>query len=247
VSWRSWLLGLLAFLVALVAVLPARWIGGLVPSAVQCQQWRGTLWRGRCRQLTVSAPQMQAVTLETVGWTLHPLPLLRGRLSAEVTLTDARGDAAGHLEFTHKGLLVLRGVSARVLVDPALPTAMPAGWRGRVELGDLEVDWQSNQLRHLQGELRFLDLRDEQGRLLGNFNLSFPPSTAPPFAGQLSDAGGPFDVRAVLTLSADRHWNVQGTVAARSDADPGLTRFLELLGAPDSDGRYPLAMEGSFQ
>jgi hypothetical protein len=246
VSRRALLLGLLAFLLALVIVLPARWVGAMLPSVVQCRGWSGSLWRGSCGQLTVNAPGVKPVTLETVGWTLHPLPLMRLRLAADVVMTDARGDATGRVELTRKGLLVLRNVSARALFGRDLPIAMPAGWSGRVEVSQLEVDWQANRLEHLQGDLRFLDLRDEQGRELGNYQVKFPPAIAPPFKGELSDAGGPFELHGVLELTRDRHWSVQGTVRSRPGADAAFSRNLEILGAADSAGRYPVSIEGSF-
>ncbi len=244
---RALVLGLLAFLLALLAVLPARWVAGMLPAVVQCADTRGTVWRGRCHALTVSAPGMRPVTLETVGWTLHPLPLLRATLSTELVLTDARGDASGHVELRRKGLIVVRNVSARALFDRNTPSAMPSGWSGRVEVAQLELDWQANQLRHLQGQLRFFGLRDEQDRELGDYQLSFPPSAAPPFTGQLSDLGGPFELAGVLTLTMDRRWSLSGSVGARPGADPGMTSYLQVLGAPDSGGHYPLSAEGSFR
>jgi len=247
VKWRVALLGLAAFLVALVAVFPARWIGGLLPSTVQCAAWRGTLWRGRCRQLTVSVPGQPPVTVETAGWTLHPLPLLRARLSAELVLTDARGDVSGHVELSPRGQLLMRDVSARARLDPNLPTAMPAGWSARVEIGDLGVEWQDNELRDLQGELRFFDLRDEQGHLLGNYHVKFPATAAPPFKGQLTDDGGPFELQAAIELTADRRWSLHGKVRPRADADQALVQYLQILGGADSAGQYPLGAEGSFK
>ena len=246
-SRRALLLGLLAFVVALVVVLPARWIGGMLPPDVRCGDWRGTLWRGRCRQLTIEAPDMQAVTLGSAEWTLHPLPLLSARLAAEVVLTDTRGDATGHVELTRKGLLVLRDVSARALFSPDVPSGLPPGWSGRVEVDQLELELQQEQLLHLQGELRFFDLRDDRRRELGNYMVSFPPAEAPPFRGELSDTGGPFELRGALELTDDRRWTVEGTLRPRPGADPALTSYLAFLGAADSSGRYPLSIEGSFR
>ncbi len=245
-NWRVLLLGVLAFVVALLAVLPARWVGGALPSSVHCEQWRGTLWRGRCRQLAVVVPGQPSLKIESAGWHLHPLPLLRTRLSAEVVLTDARGDASGHLEFSRDGRLTLRGVSARLLFDPKLPGPMPQGWSGRVEIHDLQLDWNVDQLRHLQGQFRFFDLRDAQGRELGGYSLDFPPSTAPPFKGQLVDEAGPLELHGTLVLTPDRSWTLQGTVAARPGADPALQGMLGVLGQPAADGRYPLSATGRF-
>jgi len=246
-NWRAALLGLLAFALALVAVMPAGWIGGFLPPIIQCAKWQGTIWRGSCRALTISAPGVPPLTLETSRWKLHPLALLRGRLSADAELTDARGDASGQVQFTFGGRLILRQVSARIIFDPALPTAMPAGWTGRAEASDAELDWQSNELHHLQGELRIFDLRDDQSRELGSYSLVFPPSTQPPFSGQLADTGGPFEASGTLELSMDRRWSLRASVRARPDADPGLTRYLGMLGGPDASGRYPLMLEGSFR
>jgi hypothetical protein len=246
VSRRALLLGLLAFVLALLTVLPARWVGGSLPSSVRCEQWRGTVWRGRCRQLAVAVPGQPALKIESAAWTLHPLPLLHARLAAEVVLTDARGDAAGHVEFSRDGRLVLQDLSARVLFDPQLPSAMPQGWRGRVEIQHLDLDWRPNELRRLQGQFHFLDLRDDQERELGDYRLDFPPATAPPFTGQLADEGGPLELRGTLQLTADQTWTLDGTVAARASADPGIQSMLQVLGPADGSGRYPLSATGHF-
>jgi general secretion pathway protein N len=247
VSWRTVLLGLLAFVVALIVALPARWVGGMLPTAVRCGEWRGTAWNGRCRQLTVAVPDKPAFTIETAGWKVHPLPLLRATVSAEVVMTDSRGDVAGHVDLSRDGSIAVRNMSARVLFDPQLPIAMPAGWRGRIEVERFELDLQHNELRHLQGQFNFFDLRDEDGRELGDYHVVFPPATTPPFTGQLSDAGGPLELRGTLRLSADRQWEVSGTVAARAGADTALADDLAILGAPDGKGRYPLSATGSFR
>jgi hypothetical protein len=174
------------------------------------------------------------------------LPLLRARLSVEVVLTDARGDVSGHLELSRKGELVMRDVSARALLDPKLPTAMPAGWSARIEIGGLGFAWLGNELRDLQGDLRFFDLRDDQGHLLGNYHVNFPATEAPPFTGQLIDDGGPFELQAAIELNAGRGWKLQGKVRPRPDADPALLQYLDVLGGPDSAGFYPLGAEGRF-
>ncbi len=246
-SWRVLLLGLVAFLVALLVVLPARWVGGLLPPGVQCAEWRGTLWRGSCGQLAVAVPGHPPVRIESTSWKLHPLSLLRGRLSADIALTDARGDATGQVEMTRSGQLVLHETAARIQLDPQFSGGLPAGWRGRVEMQQVELDWQANQVHRLGGEFRFIDLRDENGREMGSYQLGFPASSTPPFNGQLSDQGGPLDVQASVGLGADRSWSLNGTVAVRQGGDTSFRRYLEVLGAPDAAGRYPLSASGTFK
>jgi hypothetical protein len=241
------LLGLAAFLLALLVVLPARWVGGMLPPAVQCAEWGGTLWRGSCAKLAVAVPGHPPVRIEATSWKLHPVSLLRGRLAAEVALTDARGDAAGQVEMTRSGQLVLHGATARIQLDPQFSGGLPSGWRGRVEMQQVELDWRANQVHRLGGEFRFNDLRDENGREMGNYQLVFPDSSTAPFSGQLHDQGGPLQVQAAVGLGADRSWSINGTVAERQGSNAGFRRYLEVLGSPDAAGRYPLSATGTFK
>ena len=246
-NWRLLLLGLLAFLAALLVVLPARWVGGLLPPGVQCAQWGGTLWRGSCAQLAVAVPGHPPVRIESTSWKLHPLSLLRGRLSADISLEDARGDATGQVQVTRSGQLVLHETSARIQLDPQFSGGLPSGWRGRVEMQQVELDWQANRVKRLGGEFRFSELRDENGRDIGSYQLAFPASSTPPYTGQLSDQGGPLDVQASVGLGEDRSWSLNGTVAMRQGGDASFRRYLEVLGSPDAAGRYPLTASGTFK
>jgi hypothetical protein len=111
----------------------------------------------------------------------------------------------------------------------------------------VELDWQANQVHRLGGEFRFNDLRDENGREMGNYQLVFPDSSTAPFSGQLRDQGGPLEVQATVGLGADRSWSLNGTVAERQGSNAGFRRYLEVLGSPDAAGRYPLSATGTFK
>jgi hypothetical protein len=95
--------------------------------------------------------------------------------------------------------------------------------------------------------MQFFDLRDERGRAMGNYHVSFPPSIAPPYTGRLADLGGPLEIAGTLQLSADRRWSLEGTVRPRAEADAAITRYLQFLGAADAAGRYPLSLTGTFE
>lgn len=77
-----WLLygsiGLLLYLVFLIATVPAHVITGWLPlpKTVALQQPSGTLWQGQARHL-----QLDSVTLDTVEWQLSPWSLLTGTVS----------------------------------------------------------------------------------------------------------------------------------------------------------------------
>lgn len=242
---RVILLGVCAFLLALVVVLPARWVGGLLPSGVQCANWRGSIWRGQCLTLTI-AQQPQPAIIDTLQWRVRPASLLRLTLAADVALTWAQGDAKGELELRRGGLLTLRDVSARALLDRELLGALPRGWRGRLEASGVQLGMQDRSVRLLAGELLLQDFTDGSGVALGSYRLTFPAATQPPFPGQLQDTGGPFEVQAKVSIAADRSWELDGTVAARSAEAHIFDRQLELLGPADASGRRRLAAAGSF-
>jgi hypothetical protein len=242
---RIVLLGVCAFLLALIAVLPARWAAGLLPPDVQCANWRGSIWRGQCLTLTI-AQQPRPAIIDTLQWKVRPASLLRLTLAAEVTLTWAKGDANGELELRRGGLLTLRDVSARALLDRELLGALPRGWRGRLDASGVQLGLQDRTVRLLAGEMLLQDLTDASGVALGSYRLAFPASAQAPFPGQLQDMGGPFEVQASIRIAADRSWELDGTVAARSAEAHMFDRQLELLGPADAAGRRHLSAAGSF-
>ncbi len=114
-------------------------------------------------------------------------------------------------------------------MDQQLSIGLPRGWRGRMEVEGLDLQLRGEQLQRLQGELRFLDLVDEQGHDMGNYRVVFPAASAAPFNGQLNDTGGPLEIRATLGMGADRSWTLNGTVAVRTGDGAMFKRYLEAL------------------
>jgi hypothetical protein len=50
-----------------------------------------------------------------------------------------------------------------------------------------------------------------------------------------------------VTIHGDRRWQLEGLITPRLDASQELRSRLEILGAPDSSGRYRLSSEGTFK
>ncbi|MET0281469.1 MAG: type II secretion system protein N [Steroidobacteraceae bacterium] len=242
---RIVLLGVAAFLLAMLVLLPARWANGLLPAGVTCTSWRGSIWRGQCLGLTI-AQQPRPAIIDTLQWTLRPAALLRLRVNADVALTWSQGDVTGKLELRRGGHILLHDVSARALLDRELMGALPRGWRGRLEAAQVELAMQHRSLQMLSGEVTVNDLADSAGTALGSYRLTFPVATQAPFTGHLQDAGGPFEVIAQLSVAQDRSWQLDGTVAARSAEAHAFDSQLEILGPADASGRRRLSAAGSF-
>jgi hypothetical protein len=240
-------LGLAAFLLAMVVVLPMRWIAGALPAQLHCNAWSGSVWHGQCSGLTILQPGQEPLPIELLQWKLHPLALFRLSLRADFSVRTAQGTGSGTAELGRNGRIGLENVSAVATFDRRLATMLAPGWTGQLTAEKLAVRVQGNQLQALSGDLTLRDFNDGRGGALGNYALRFAPVSAPPFVGVLKDIGGPFEVGASLTIQSNRQWRLDGKLAARSGAPASLMKSMEILGAPDAAGRYPLVVEGSFK
>jgi hypothetical protein len=239
-------LGLAAFLVAVLVMLPANWLASLLPAQVQCASLTGSIWRGQCSGLTVQQ-EGAPLAIQTLQWKLHPLSLLRLAVKADFTVRTGQGTGSGLAEVGRNGLLAVEHLQATAVFDRRLATMLAEGWNGQLEAKDLTVRMQGNTLLALSGEIELRDFKDAQGAPFGSYRLVFPATEAPPFTGTITDSGGPLAVAARLTISADRRWQLDGVITPRSDASQQLRSRLEFLAAPDANGGHRLQSEGTFK
>lgn len=244
---KAWLLGLAAFLLALIIVLPAAWVGAALPSAVQCGAWSGSVWRGQCRDLALHDGQQVVMRLSTLQWRLKPAALLRLRLAAQFHSVWPQGQTSGDMAVAAGGGIQVRQMSGHSELDRRFFGAMPAGWHGRVQIRDFDLDWRDGIIGRLGGELIVSDLVDGNGTALGGYRLAFPGSEVPPFTGELADTGGPLEVAAQLELTADQSWTLEGRMRTRDAGNDSLNRTLDMLSFADASGWRRLSAAGQFR
>ena len=242
---RFILLGLAAFVAALLVVLPASWFSGALPPQLGCGNLTGSIWRGQCSGLSVAQANGQPLRLDTLDWQLHPLALLRGRLQADVSIAGADVVARGNLTVQSGGRLTLEALSGRIGLDHARLAALPSGWSASAEARELSLRFAEGRIQQLGGALLAHQLRDARGTAFGDFRLEFPPTQSPPFRGTLADAGGPMQLKAQLELNADQSWQMQGTIMLRPGAPPGLGGALDQLAPADINGLRNFRLEGA--
>src|ERR1700689_344307 len=76
---RVALIGVLAVLAVVIAVLPASLANKFLPPAVRAEDFSGTLWHGSAGRITVAGRDAGALE-----WHLHPLALFKLRLNADL-------------------------------------------------------------------------------------------------------------------------------------------------------------------
>jgi hypothetical protein len=86
------------------------------------------------------------------------------------------------------------------------------------------------------------------GMTFGDYRLTFPSAqanTEP--VGAIVDLGnGPLTVAAQVKLTPEPGYEINGRVAAKAGAPPGLARQIEFLGSKDGQGMRPFSFAGTY-
>jgi hypothetical protein len=250
----KWLVGIVLavlFAVVVAARWPAGWALQRLPAPLNCLSGAGTLWDGACDELRIGG---QAVG--QLSWQLKFLPLLTGRVNAQVSLRSATSDLSGQIERRTDGKMQLSDVNGSLSLPGPLAALgidgpqLPAGLSGRLTARQLNARLSAaGRIEFLRGELLADQLRQSaEPRDLGSWTVSFDGelnADGEP-VGQLQDRGGPFNMRATLRLTAAPGFVLQGALALRGDVSPQVLDSLRFLGRPDAAGRRPITIEGSF-
>ena len=249
--WRKWLLLLAAaFVVTLLCRLPLAWALAVLPTGVHCEQATGTVWQGHCAVLQLNSPAAANSPLSgaTLSWRWLPWRLLRLRLAAEVQLQVAGNSIEALLQRSWGGWELL-DCNAQGPLDHRLLPMAPVGWSGQWQLSQGRLRWQSGRLTALDGTLLASDLRSAPPQSLpyGSYRLQMP-RVAPgaPLRGELVDLAGPLGVAAVLQISPELAWQLDGTVITRPTAPETLALQLQMLGSADSQGRRSFSVAGQL-
>ena len=241
-----WILaGLLAYLVMLIAWLPAAQVVGRIPASnsLIISGVSGTLWQG-----TADYVEFEGVGVESVQWQLSVLPLLFGKASLDITAGNSRDSE----QVSIKGPLSMGLFSKRVqaesltvyapadLVMDYVPMPFPLTADGRIRLNLDTFDFDQN-CQELQGKGQWLNAT------IANLN---PPLSLGDFNAALSCRDGQFvmdiqepnslELSAEVVVAADMQYTINGRFRP-SDQLPQVVRDgMRLIGSPDAQGYITL-------
>jgi general secretion pathway protein N len=242
---RALLLAVAGFLLALIATLPLRWLTPALPSTIECATPTGTAWSGQCVALRVGAN-----ALGTTTWSLRPLELLRGRIGADLSVSQPGLTIRATVAASLAGTLSARDVVGDIQLGYAFIERLAPNLRGRVTLSLGEVVAREGWVKALRGEVQVADLQQTypQAFPLGSYRIQFAaaPDSSGRLVGQLQDTGGPLDVRGTLTLLTEPGYELTGSVATRPEAPASLAEQIRFLGSPDADGRRQFSQAETF-
>jgi general secretion pathway protein N len=242
------LLGLLAIAAFVLATLPA----GIVISRLQAHgvtadAVSGTIWSGHAQGLVARGAQ-----LGDLQWSLRPASLLRGRLAGHARLMGTEHRLEADFARAWSGRLTVEAANAEFSLASLAALGVPVGrnWRGRlvadVSRLELDGDWPVAATGTI--DLHELASPPPRTALLGDYRLTFPApaAAADELKATVTQTEGPLLLDGVITLSRDRSFLLEGTVAPRGAPSPDLARLLQALGPPDARGRRPFSVSGTY-
>jgi hypothetical protein len=251
---RVALIGVLAVLAVVVAVLPASLANKFLPPVVRGEDFSGTLWHGSAGHITVAGRDAGALE-----WHLHPLALLKLQLDADLHWVKGSFVVDGATKLSRSDFQASDVRGGGPIAD--LSTfGLASGWRGVAEIRIPHIAaglaGPSPLLRSAAGEIDVSDLSSPQiagGSDIGNYALTFDDASLSPNGdtrAALVDRGGPLSLDASITLSPQsRTGMLSGTVKERADAPPALRKELDnvaQLRPRDTQGRIPIDLEFTF-
>lgn len=228
-------LGVLAYLVFLVASLPASLVAQRVAretvQAVQLEGARGTAWKGEARL------RVEGTSLGLLQWRWQPASLAAGRLGFALHVNEPHLEAAGELA---RGIAAweLRGTargSAEAL-GAAIPQVAPWRPQGSVDLDVPALSWTPSSLA---GEAR-LEWREAgvgiaEVRPLGHYRAELRGDGAAARV-TLATLQGPLQLAASGSLTPQGRLSLRGEARAEGPQAAALQPLLDLIGPRNPDG-----------
>ena len=241
--WPLVALGVALYLVFALVTLPARVVASWLPDGVVLAGAQGTVWNGHASVLMVGNTQ-----IGSVDWDLHVLPLFTLQAKADLKITRPEGFVQSVVATRGGSSVSLTELTGSLPLRSLPPSAMPGGWTGTMNLKFASLTLENGWPTSADGALEIIDLVGPARKpaKLGSYKIIFPPEQAgDSLLGALSDLGGPLEIAGNVRLNPDRSYLVEGSVAARPEADKSLADSLQILGPPDAQGRRPFSLSGT--
>ncbi|MFQ5994206.1 MAG: type II secretion system protein N [Acidiferrobacterales bacterium] len=248
---RRWLgyvtLGVCAYLLFLIATIPASWVAwGLViasQGAVVISQGTGTFWHGT-GHLVVQPADTRGHNLGRAEWRINPLWLFVARLQAQVSATGPASELAAAVAITPRAIVLeqARASASAKLASKLYPPATLLAPEGRLRL---LTDKLLLRQDGLQGDAQLFWEQAASGvsevKPLGDYRVDLKGAGATASV-KLSTLRGP------LELVGQGRWQTTGSGAfqlsgfARAKARRDeLQPLLALIGR-EQNGRYPFRL-----
>lgn len=245
--WRLWLLGIAAYLIFLLAGLPAAYLTSWISthvSGLQLAGVSGSLFAGEAEDARYGRTDLGQVQWDFDWWA--PFTGTLGyRFHAHGDDHDLQGRVDDGL-----GGLHLHDLKGRMLVA-TLDTWLPLptnSLSGSVVLDLKQLRAKGGKLQSAEGRVELDDalMHWPTSYTLGSFRMDLTPAAAGGVDAAIADVASPLKLQASVTLAPEGQYQVKGVLAARDPGDASARNLLANLGRPDSTGQYPFDFKGQW-
>ena len=233
-------LGLVAYAVFLVAMLPARFVAAHVtlPPGLSAANVDGSVWSGRANVAYASGASVD------VAWHFRPWALFAARIAYDVEAKGSGLDAHARLS---RGLAQWAVENLEAQGDAAVIASfvpLASAWQpaGRVQASAARLAWNGRELTGT-GDVRWLEasLALAPVRPLGSYTLHVEGDGGPARL-RVATTQGVLRVAGEGTLEAPGRVTFNGEVRAEGPDAPSLSALLDLLGPRRADGSHALRL-----
>lgn len=225
------------YLFFLITTIPASlfvsWFN--LPTNIKLSSISGSIWSGKANKFHYSN-----VDLGSIEWKLHPLNLLLGEISADISIVNNKQYINTELNLSPSGKIELE--ETRFLVDLStlqpLTYGMPFSYAGKVS-GYFPISYiHKNNYMGFNGKLSLSSMKliSPQQQTFGDFVVDFRAEEEGLTSGQIKDTGGPLDISGQVTLNKNGLVNVSVKLTAREKSS-SLEQMISFLGQKDASGR----------
>lgn len=244
------LIGLLLFILLLLVQFPAGSAFRLLaPEGVSGFGFSGTAWKGSARIISLGGQDFRNIEWDVSAWRL-----LTGRLAGSFKSRWANGFVEGFGSLGIGGTMRLQDTQAAFGTSVLAAAFGIPSVGGQANLRVTELELRNNWPYRLvgKGELRNFSsplMGRGEADIIGDLALEFDTSTETDDAtitAQLTDIGGPLELRGTLVLTPPGNYTLKARIRARPEAPEALRRNLEFLGPPEADGMHIFELAGSI-
>ena len=240
INQRIILIAVFTYLFFLIINLPANIIFNSInlPGNVKISNISGTIWTGKIQRLNISG-----INAGSVEWSLKPLRLLFGSLSADVAIKNDHQYIKSKISYTLLGKIVLEDTRLKIDLMSLQPLTygMPFSYAGNLS-GHLPVSYfKKNEFISLNGKLSLknLEMISPQHQGFGNFDIDLRAEKEGMSSAHVKDNSDEIGVLGKLLFYKDGNLKLSAKLAAKQKGSR-IDNMIAFLGNKDSDGNVQI-------
>ncbi len=230
----------LLYLLFIITNLPASVVLSVVnlPNNLSISLISGTVWSGKAQQLRYAG-----IFFGAVSWNLHPLNLMLGELSADISIVNNEQYIKTTASISSSGKIELEETRFSIDLSSLQPLTygMPFAYSGNASGYFPASYFHKNNYVGVNGKLSLSDIAmiSPQQQSLGDFTINFRAEKEGATSGKINDNGGVLNIAGQLFLKKNGQFNISAKLGS-AETGGALEQAFSFFGAKDASGRVQL-------